>query len=324
VEPVVVHHPEADNEAVEAGSAVLNPDTKAVTAPERCGSLGSEKGIHTAIKQVQWNDFGANTSAGGADPFGDLLPDGAEDDFFGATVPGDQGVQASMVGTNNVTTLDHSFSAGVDNNAAISAGVVGYSFSGGVDNNANTNFDFSASAAGYGVQNTNAQLDSTDPKYLESLYPGWKYDAATQQWYQVDTPGAQSYAADNTGAVAVLGSDNVQQHQQQFSASYLQNASHAALETIAEESSANAASWGQSGISAAPVEYPPNMLFYAEYPGWYFDTNTQQWQSLELYQQSVAQAATSPAASDVFTGAGHTVAQYTEDSYASSFSQQSQ
>ncbi|PAN26226.1 hypothetical protein PAHAL_4G356200 [Panicum hallii] len=323
-EPVVVHHPEADNEAVEAGSAVLNPDTKAVTAPERCGSLGSEKGIHTAIKQVQWNDFGANTSAGGADPFGDLLPDGAEDDFFGATVPGDQGVQASMVGTNNVTTLDHSFSAGVDNNAAISAGVVGYSFSGGVDNNANTNFDFSASAAGYGVQSTNAQLDSTDPKYLESLYPGWKYDAATQQWYQVDTLGAQSYAADNTGAVAVLGSDNVQQHQQQFSASYLQNASHAALETIAEESSANAASWGQSGISAAPVEYPPNMLFYAEYPGWYFDTNTQQWQSLESYQQSVAQAATSPAASDGFTGAGHTVAQYTEDSYASSFSQQSQ
>ncbi|KAG2608861.1 hypothetical protein PVAP13_4KG010000 [Panicum virgatum] len=335
VEPVVVHHPEADNEAVEAGSAVLHPDTKselqemptsadkAVTAPERCGSLGSEKGIHTAIKQVQWNDFGANTSAGGADPFGDLLPDGAENDFFGATVPGDQGVQASMAGTNNVTTPDHSFSAGVDSNAAISAGVVGYSFSGGVDNNTISHFDSSASVVGYDVQSTGAQLDSTDPKYLESLYPGWKYDAATQQWYQVDTPGAQSYAADNTGAVAVLGSDNVQQHQQQFSASYLQNASHAALETIAEESSANAASWGQSGSSAAPVEYPPNMLFYAEYPGWYFDTNTQQWQSLESYQQSVALAATSAAASDGFAGSGHT-AQYTNDSYASSFSQQSQ
>ncbi|KAG2624162.1 hypothetical protein PVAP13_3KG108754 [Panicum virgatum] len=52
------------------------------------------------------------------------------------------------------------------------------------------------------------------------------------------------------------------------------------------------------------------MLFYAEYPGWYFDTNTKQWQTLESYQQSAAQAAT-------------TAAHYTEDSYAGSYSQQS-
>ncbi|TKW19194.1 hypothetical protein SEVIR_4G004500v4 [Setaria viridis] len=325
----LVEHPDAATEAVvEAGSAVLHQETKsevqethasadeAAMAPDS-GSPGSHKGIHTAIKQVQWNDFGSSTSAGGADPFGDLLPEGAEDDLFGATVPGDQGMQASVVGTNNVSTTDHSFSAGVDNKAAIGAGLTDYSFYGGMDNDAISHFDSSASAAGYGDQSTNAQLDSTDPKYLETLYPGWKYDAATQQWYQVDTPSAQSYVADNTGAVAVLGS-GVQQ-QQQFNASYLQNSLHSALETIAEESSANAATWG-----AAPVEYPPNMLFYAEYPGWYFDTNTQQWQSLESYQQSVAQAATTPAASDGFAGAGHSLAPCTQDSYASSYGQQSQ
>jgi hypothetical protein len=327
VEPVV-EHPEAATEAVlEAGPAVLHPETKSevretpasvdkpASTPES-GSPGSHKGIHTAVKQVQWNDFGASTGAGGADPFGDLLPDGAQDNFFGATVPVDQGMQASVVGTNNVSTTDHSFSAGVDNNAAISAGLAD-SFYGGMDNNAVSQFDSSASAAGYGDQSTNAQLDSTDPKYLESLYPGWKYDAATQQWYQVDTPSAQSYVADNTGAVAVLGSED--QQQQQFNASYLQNSLHSALETIAEESSANATTWG-----AAPVEYPPNMLFYAEYPGWYFDTNTQQWQSLESYQQSVAQAATTPAASGGFAGAGHSLAPHTQDSYASSYGQQSQ
>ncbi|CAN6172109.1 unnamed protein product [Urochloa humidicola] len=320
----VVEHPES---ATELGSAVLHPEAKSevqeppasadevATAPES-GSPGSQKGIHTAVKQVQWNDFGATTSASGA--FGDLLPDGAEDDFFGATVPGNQGVQASMVGTSNVSTTDHSFSAGVNNNAAISAGLAD-SFYGAMDNNANSHFDSSASAAGYGDQSTNAQLDSTDPKYLENLYPGWKYDAATQQWYQVDAPSAQSYVADNTGTVAVLGSEvqqQQQQQQQQFNPSYLQ---YSALETIAEESNANAATWG-----AAPVEYPPNMLFYAEYPGWYFDTNTQQWQSLESYQQSVTQAATTPAASDGFAGAGHSVPHYTQDSYASSYSQQSQ
>uniref|UniRef100_A0A0Q3PSX8 Uncharacterized protein n=1 Tax=Setaria italica TaxID=4555 RepID=A0A0Q3PSX8_SETIT len=311
-EPTLAHPQETKSEVQETHASA----DEAAMAPDS-GSPGSHKGIHTAIKQVQWNDFGSSTSAGGADPFGDLLPEGAEDDLFGATVPGDQGMQASVVGTNNVSTTDHSFSAGVDNKAAIGAGLTDYSFYGGMDNDAISHFDSTASAAGYGDQSTNAQLDSTDPKYLETLYPGWKYDAATQQWYQVDTPSAQSYVADNTGAVAVLGS-GVQQ-QQQFNASYLQNSLHSALETIAEESSANAATWG-----AAPVEYPPNMLFYAEYPGWYFDTNTQQWQSLESYQQSVAQAATTPAASDGFAGAGHSLAPCTQDSYASSYGQQSQ
>ncbi|PUZ75439.1 hypothetical protein GQ55_1G169500 [Panicum hallii var. hallii] len=285
------------------------------------GSPGSEKGIHTSIKQVQWNDFGASTGGGEADLFGDLLPDGAEDDFFGGTVPGNQGIQSSLVGAKNVSAPDHSFSAGLDNSATISAG---HSFSGGVKKNANSHFSSSGSSAGYGDQSTNAQLDSTDPKYLESLYPGWKYNEATQQWYQVDTHGAQSYVADNTGAAVAPGSDNAQQHQQQLSASYLQNNLHAALETIAEESSTNATSWAQGVTNPGPAEYPPNMLFYAEYPGWFFDTNTQQWQTLESYQQSVAQVATTAAASDGFAGAGHSVANYTEDSYASSYNQKSQ
>ncbi|XP_066378781.1 protein transport protein SEC16A homolog isoform X2 [Miscanthus floridulus] len=312
-ESMPVHtKPEAEEIPADAGDTA---------AAKEGGSPGSEKGIHTAIKQVQWNDFGASTGGGGADLFDDLLPDGAEDDFFGDTVPGNQGVQSSLVGAKNVSAPDHSFSAGVDNSATISAG---HSFSGGVDKNANSYFGSSGSSTGYGDQSTNAQLDSTDPKYLESLYPGWKYDEATQQWYQVGTHSAQSYVADNTGAAVALGSDYAQQHQQQFSASYLQNNLHAALETIAEESSTNATGWAQGGTNTGPTEYPPNMLFYAEYPGWYFDSNTQQWQTLESYQQSVAQVATTAAASDVLAGAGHSVANYTEDSYASSYNQQSQ
>uniref|UniRef100_A0A804UA74 Protein transport protein sec16 n=1 Tax=Zea mays TaxID=4577 RepID=A0A804UA74_MAIZE len=322
--PAVASHKE---EQKEHGSVPVHTKPEAQEIPANAGdtatvteggSPGSEKGIHTAVKQVQWNDFGAST--GGADLFGDLLPDGAEDDFFEGTVPVSQDV-SSLVGATNVSAPDHSFSAGVYNTAMISAG---HSFSDGVDKNANSHFGPSGSSAGYGDQSTNAQLGSTDPKYLESLYPGWKYDEATQQWYQVDTHSAQSYVADNTGAVVAVGSDNTQQHQQQFSASYLQNNLHAALETIAEESSTNAMSWVQGGTNTGPPEYPPNMLFYAEYPGWYFDTNTQQWQTLESYQQSVAHVATTAAASDGFAGTCHNVAHYTEDSYASSYNQQSQ
>ncbi|KAL6861679.1 hypothetical protein ACP4OV_017379 [Aristida adscensionis] len=277
------------------------PAAEAAAAAES-GSPGSGKGVQTAVKQVQWNDFGG--ASGGADPFGDLLADGAEDGFLQGDVAGDLGGQASVVG------------------AITAAGEEDHSFSGGVGSDANSQLDSGASAAaGYGDQSAGAQLDSTDPRYLESLYPGWKYDEATQQWYQVDDLSAQQNAADNGGAVAALGSDSTQQQQQpQFGSSYLQNSSHGVLRTIAEESSTNASSWGQDVSSAAPTGYPPNMLFYAEYPGWYFDTNTQQWQTLESYQQTAAQTS---AASDGFTGTGHNVGN-TEDSYADNYSQQNQ
>jgi hypothetical protein len=123
------------------------------------------------------------------------------------------------------------------------------------------------------------------------MYPGWKYDEATQQWYQVDT-------FNTIGNAAQLVDNSSQNLQQQLDASYLQNSAHAGLETIAEEGTATAgvSSWGQGGAS----EYPPNMFFYAEYPGWYFDTNTQQWHSLESYQQAAMQAGT---ANVVQTGA---------------------
>jgi hypothetical protein len=94
----------------------------------------------------------------------------------------------------------------------------------------------------------------------------------------------------------------VHQQQQQYGVSYLQNSAQAALEPIAEESTTagSVSAWGQGAAS----EYPANMLFYAEYPGWYFDTNTQEWQSLEAYQQAITQA---NAVSAVQDGANHAV-----------------
>ncbi|KAL6606385.1 hypothetical protein ACP70R_042038 [Stipagrostis hirtigluma subsp. patula] len=271
------------------------PDSAAAPETAESGSPGSGRAVQTAVKQAQWNDFG------GADPFGDLLADGAEDAFLHGAVAGDLGVQAPVV-------------------ASISAaGAADHSFSGGVDSNTNSQVDSGAGAAGYGDQSTNAQLDSsTDPRYWESLYPGWKYDEATQQWYQVevDTLGVQQNAADDSGAAAGLVSDNVQQQ-------CLENSSHAAPQTITEEGSTNATNWGQdASVAASPTGYPANMLFYAEYPGWYYDTNTRQWHSLESYQQTVAQTAATAAASDGFAGTGHSAVAHNEASYASSYSQQ--
>uniref|UniRef100_A0A0E0DVI9 Sec16 central conserved domain-containing protein n=1 Tax=Oryza meridionalis TaxID=40149 RepID=A0A0E0DVI9_9ORYZ len=144
---------------------------------------------------------------------------------------------------------------------------------------------WSAFATNSGSDSTAAaavdSTSTTDPKYFESLYPGWKYDEATQQWYQ------------------------------------------AGLETIAEEGSTMATSWTPNESNTGAVEYPSNMVFYAEYPGWYFDTNTQQWHSLESYQQGGVQAETTAAASAGYAGTGHNVAQ-TSDSYTGDYNHQGQ
>jgi len=51
----------------EAHKELANADEAAVATEG--GSPGSEKGIHTAIKQVQWNDFGASTAGAPAQTF---------------------------------------------------------------------------------------------------------------------------------------------------------------------------------------------------------------------------------------------------------------
>ncbi|XP_047080749.1 protein transport protein SEC16A homolog isoform X2 [Lolium rigidum] len=252
-------------------------------APE--GSGRSASGVHTTVKQVQWASFGGDD--GGFDPFSDLSGGADEAEAFlgGAN-------QSSGAGT-----VDHAFSGGnksLGSPVAASVGASDHGFSGGSQSLAAevTDQDFFGGSSSLDQTTTGAQLgsgaavDSTDPRYLESMYPGWKFDDATQQWYQVDAAQVAGYAA----AQVDSGSENVQQ----YGVSYLQNSAQAALETIAEESTTAAA-----GAS----EYPANMLFYAEYPGWYFDTNTQEWQSLESYQQAIVTQVN--ASSAVQDGANH-------------------
>ncbi|KAL2484941.1 Protein transport protein SEC16A-like protein [Abeliophyllum distichum] len=43
--------------------------------------------------------------------------------------------------------------------------------------------------------------------------------------------------------------------------------------------------WNQA--SQANNRYPQHMVFYPEYPGWYYDTVAQEWRSLDSYTSSV-------------------------------------
>ncbi|XP_062224379.1 protein transport protein SEC16A homolog isoform X2 [Phragmites australis] len=267
---------------IDDGPGAPEPPAPATEAPPpEGGSPGSGKvgGVHTAVKQAQWASFGGDADDG-VDPFADLLGGAGEDGLFGS-MAGNQTLGSSVVGT--VGASDRGFFGG---NQSLAAEVSDQDFFAG---SSNQNADGQLEQSGSGA------VDSTDPKYLETMYPGWKYDEATQQWYQVD-----SFDTTANAAQVDHSSENVQQ--QQLDASYLQNSAHAALETIAEEgaTTGDVSSWGQGGAT----EYPPNMMFYAKYPGWYFDTNTQQWHSLESYQQAVMQSGT---ASAVQNGANHGV-----------------
>jgi COPII coat assembly protein SEC16 len=212
-------------------------------APPASGKLTA---VHTTVKQVQWASFGADDDDDGSDPFADLT---AGDDAFLGNMAG---LHTPAAGTSGAS-LDH---------AALTTGQ-----------------DFFG-ASGHSHNATDAQLEcsgSGDLEYFETMYPGWKYDQTTQQWYQVDTHGNA-------------------QRQLLHDASYLQSS---ALQTIAEEGTATAT------VSNWASEYPPNMLFYAEYPGWYFDTNTQQWLPLESYQQAAIQHGAATAVQNVTNSYTH-------------------
>ncbi|EES04327.1 hypothetical protein BDA96_04G004400 [Sorghum bicolor] len=224
------------------------PQPPVPAPPEGSGKGGA--GVHTAVKQVQWASFGGGADDG-PDPFADLSGGAGDDDGF----------LGSTAGTQTASGQD--FFAGT-NSSSDQQNVNGQHDQGG---------------------GTSTAVDPADPKSWEAMYPGWKYDEASQQWYQLDG------SVNSTGNAAQVLENSNQNAQQQLNTSYLHNSSHAGLETIAEEGTAAAgavSSWGQGAAS----EYPPNMLFYAEYPGWYFDTNTQQWHSLESYQQAAMQAGT--------------------------------
>ncbi|KAJ3672644.1 hypothetical protein LUZ60_007365 [Juncus effusus] len=121
------------------------------------------------------------------------------------------------------------------------------------------------------TESESVQADPNEISNWENQYPGWKYDYATGQWYQVDnfdTNSNSNAQFDDSNSNSNLNS--------QFDNLSLQQSTHAVLETIAEESTGTV-----NGLTG--TEYPPNMIFDPNYPGWYYDTNTQEWYSLESY-----------------------------------------
>ncbi|KAJ8538683.1 hypothetical protein K7X08_029979 [Anisodus acutangulus] len=171
---------------------------------------------------------------------------------------------------------------------------------------------------GYGHDATTEQVadgqDLNSSQYWENLYPGWKYDASTGQWYQVDSyeSGANVQGSTDSNLVSDWSvSDGMPE------VSYLQKTSQSVSDNVAESGTTesvtnwnqvsqvnnateNVANWNQasqaSGNSGEVTDwnqashlnngYPSHMVFDPQYPGWYYDTIALEWRSLERYTSS--------------------------------------
>ncbi|KAH6829891.1 hypothetical protein C2S53_010696 [Perilla frutescens var. hirtella] len=167
-------------------------------------------------------------------------------------------------------------------------------------------------------QSSNVQ-DLSSSQYWENQYPGWKYDHSTGQWYQVD-----GYDA---GAVVQTNADsNVSStwggNGGQVELSYMQQTAHSVSGAVAKAGTTETVSnWNQTSLASDATEttnwnkvsqvsgdssvvpsdwnqasndnngYPAHMVFDPQYPGWYYDTNTQEWRTLEAYASSAQSTA---------------------------------
>ncbi|CAH8388830.1 unnamed protein product [Eruca vesicaria subsp. sativa] len=199
----------------------------------------NDPGTH-GVKEIDWGAFGADSSANDGRGFGSYS------DFFTAFDGDLQG------------------KAEVD---VVSGGVLA------VSNDTNNT---SVVSAGFEQHQGEVEHDSTSGQYVdnsqswENMYPGWKYDANTGQWYQVDGHDAsmvnsqESYGNSASNWEGVAAADN----------------STSAVAGTEESLSA----WNQ--VSQVGNGYPEHMVFDPQYPGWYYDTIAQEWRSLDSYNQA--------------------------------------
>ncbi|XP_049369707.1 protein transport protein SEC16B homolog [Solanum verrucosum] len=164
--------------------------------------------------------------------------------------------------------------------------------------------------------------DLNSSQYWENLYPGWKYDASTGQWYQVDNYESGANVHESTDSSLVSDGTSEVLYQQKTAQSVSGNAAESGTtESVTNwnqgsqvnGSTENVTNWNQASDNTSAVTdwnqvslasdaggvtadwnqasqlnngYPSNMVFDPQYPGWYYDTVALEWRSLESYTPS--------------------------------------
>ncbi|KAF7810104.1 protein transport protein SEC16B-like protein [Senna tora] len=227
---------------------------------ELTSASGASKGneiTNLGVKEVGWNSFYADSK--GDNGFGSYS------DFFNEL--GDQS------GGFPEKTFENLISEVNSGNEVQNAGL-----------NNSVNYGQYQDGQGYASSETSTSgQDLTSGQYWENLYPGWKFDHNTGQWYQIDgydaTAAAQGNSEDNSVVDWTAASDG------NTEVSYMQQTAQSVTGTLAETGTTESvSSWNQ--VSQGNNGYPEHMVFDPQYPGWYYDTIAQEWRSLETYTSS--------------------------------------
>ncbi|WOG88461.1 hypothetical protein DCAR_0207696 [Daucus carota subsp. sativus] len=244
-----------------------------LTASINSGSSAS------GVKEVQWTAFSSDVLQDGGNGFGSYS------DLFGELGDGaNAGDFVESASSNMVVSDGDMFNA---------------AYLGNVHNDSQHHDAQVSGAEGHKIADVQ---DLSNSQTWENMYPGWKYDHNTGQWYQVDGYGTttdvqesfdlavqensevsylQQTAQSAVGAIPQSGTiENVTSWNQQDSienvTDWNQQASKAGDTSVANVSNMNEISQGNNA-------YPPHMIFDPQYPGWYYDSIAQEWLSLDAY-----------------------------------------
>ncbi|KAL2901701.1 Protein transport protein SEC16A-like protein [Bienertia sinuspersici] len=165
------------------------------------------------------------------------------------------------------------------------------------------------------IEQTPTVGDTYSIEYWESLYPGWKYDPNTAQWYQLFASDGTVNGQESFGVAAgnIQGnfdpSGNSLWATSDVQSSQVFNAQQMAQPANSQYSAAeNVYGWNYLLHQNGDYQYPAHMIFDPQYPGWYYDTIAQGWCSLEAYHalvESTDQTFNQQAQNGFLSPAGH-------------------
>ncbi|TXG62612.1 hypothetical protein EZV62_009606 [Acer yangbiense] len=270
-----------DTVVVEESNAVIassvNESSEVGLASEECklddGVMdGSDVCTGTGLKEVQWSSFDSISKVdGGSELRSDL-------DFFGEFGDNNSGDPfANLDNTDNLGAKCDSKSGVLGNTVA---------------NLGSSDYGKNQDAQNHG-QSSEHNVDGQDlssSQYWENLYPGWRYDPNTGEWHQLDGYVADSSATVNASAMESVVADAQSGHVLE-QGSDVYNLQQTALSeftvgrTVVGATDFSVSNWNQTAMGTA--DYPAHMVFDPQYPGWYYDTITQDWRSLESYTQAI-------------------------------------
>ncbi|KAK3195096.1 hypothetical protein Dsin_026406 [Dipteronia sinensis] len=276
-----------DTVVVEESNAVIassvNESSEVGLVSEECilddGVMdGSDVCTGTGLKEVQWSSFDSILKVdGGSELRSDF-------DFFGEFGDNNSGDPfANLDNTDNLGAKCDSKS-GVLGNTVANLGSSDY----GKNQDAQNHWQSSE-------HNVDGQ-DLSSSQYWENLYPGWRYDPNTGEWHQLDGYVADSSATANASAMESVVADAQSGHvlEQRSDVYNLQQTAQSEFtvgRTVVGATDFGVSNWNQT--ATGPADYPAHMVFDPQYPGWYYDTITQDWRSLESYTQAINQSTAS-------------------------------